>query len=109
MLPTTSQQRALKLLAEAADGCTVPFMLSHGCSIPALRHLARRRLAIMDYVRVPGNRRAPSVVRLRISDAGRQALAREGDRPGRGRISMRLVLLVLFALGVLAGVCIGRS
>jgi hypothetical protein len=76
MVLTTGQREALKLLAAAADGYTVPFMLGHGCSIAALRHLARCGLATTDRVRVPGNRRALSVARLRISDAGRKALAR---------------------------------
>ena len=76
MVLTTSQREALKLLANAADGYTVPFMLSHGCSLAALRRLARCGLAITDRVRVPGRRGAPTIARLRISDAGRKALAR---------------------------------
>jgi hypothetical protein len=45
MVLTTSQREALKLLANAADGYTVPFMLGHGCSVAALRRLARCGLA----------------------------------------------------------------
>jgi hypothetical protein len=106
MVLTTSQRQALKLLANAADGCTVPRMLGYGCSIAALRQLARCRLVITDRVRVPGNRRL-TVVRLRISDAGRKALARQDDRPDHGRIPAKLVLLVLFVVGLLAGVGAG--
>jgi hypothetical protein len=51
-MPATYQLEALKLLANAAQGCTVPFLLDHGCSVAALRHLARRRLAITDRVPV---------------------------------------------------------
>ena len=102
MTLTTSQREALKLLASAADGYTVPFMLSNGCSIAALRHLARGRLAITDRVRVPG-KKAVTVVRLRISDAGRKALARHEGGPYRRKISVKLLLLALFVLGVLAG------
>jgi hypothetical protein len=76
MVLTTGQREALKLLANAADGYTVPFMLSHGCSVTALRRLARCRLAITDRVRVPGERATLTIARLRISDAGRKALAR---------------------------------
>jgi hypothetical protein len=54
MLLTTGQREVLKLLANAADGHTVPFMLSHGCSVAALRRLARCRLAVTDRVREPG-------------------------------------------------------
>jgi hypothetical protein len=71
MVLTTSQRQALKLLANAADGCTLPRMLGYGCSIVALRQLARCRLVITGRVRVPGNRRLTEV-RLRISDAGRK-------------------------------------
>jgi hypothetical protein len=76
MVLTTGEREALKLLANAADGYTVPFMLSRGCSVAALRRLARCRLATTDRVRVPGRRGAPAVARLGISDAGRKALTR---------------------------------
>jgi hypothetical protein len=105
MVLTTSQRQALKLLANAADGCTVPRMLGYGCSIAALRQLARCRLVSTD-VRVPGDRRLTEV-RIRISDAGRKALARHDDRPDNGRIPAKLVLLVLFVVGLLAGVGAG--
>jgi hypothetical protein len=107
MALTSSQREALKLLADAAGGCTVPFMLSCGCSVAALRHLARCRLAITDRVPVPGRPKSSTVVRLRISDAGRKALARQGGRPYRRKFSVKLMLLVLFALGALAGVGVG--
>jgi hypothetical protein len=102
MVLTTGQRQALELLADAAHGCTVPLMLGRGCDVVALRHLARYRLAVADRVRVPGNRR-DTVVRLRISDAGRSALARHNGR----RISAKLVLLVLFVVGLLAGIGVG--
>jgi hypothetical protein len=76
MVLTTSERDALKLLANAPDGYTVPFMLSHGCSVAALRRLARGGLAMTDRVRAPGKRRAPAIARLRISVAGWKALAR---------------------------------
>jgi hypothetical protein len=37
---TINQQRALTLLADAHYGCTVPYMLNHGCTFTALRRLA---------------------------------------------------------------------
>jgi hypothetical protein len=75
MVLTDNQREALKLLADAADGYTVPFMLNNGCSVAALRRLARCRLVVTDRVREPGRRRL-TIARLRISDTGRKALAR---------------------------------
>jgi hypothetical protein len=46
MVLTNNQREALRLLADAADGYTVPFMLNHGCSVAALRRLARCRLVV---------------------------------------------------------------
>jgi hypothetical protein len=48
MVLTTGEREALKLLANAADGYTVPFMLGHGCSVAALRRLTRCGLAITE-------------------------------------------------------------
>jgi hypothetical protein len=42
-------------------------MLSHGCSVAALRRFAHCRLAITDLVRVPGKRR------LTIARPGKEA------------------------------------
>jgi hypothetical protein len=99
---TTGQRHALELLADAAHGYTVPLMVGRGCDVVALHHLARHRLAVADRVRVRGSR-SGTVVRLRISDDGRKALARQKGR----RISAKLVLLVLFVVGLLAGVGVG--
>jgi hypothetical protein len=104
-MPATDQHEALKLLANEAQGCTVPFLLDHGCSVAALRQLARRRLAIADRVAVAGHPKSATVVRFRISKAGRQAL--QDSRPNRRKISIGLALLVLFALGMFAGMCAG--
>lgn len=101
----TDQHQALKLLADAAQGCTVPFLLHSGCSVAALRQLARQRLAIADRVRVPGKPKSTTVVRLRISKAGRQAL--QDNRPNRHKNLVRLAILVLFGLGMVAGIYVG--
>jgi hypothetical protein len=107
MALTSSQRKALKLLADAGDGCTVPALVRSGCTLEELRHLARSRLTITERVREPGSLRAPTVTRVRISDAGRKALARQDGQTNRRKISARLVLLVLFVLGTLAGVGVG--
>jgi hypothetical protein len=75
MVLTSSQTQALKLLADAAEGSTVPALVRHGCTIEELRHLAQSRLTITERVGGSGTLRAPTVVRVRISDAGRKALA----------------------------------
>jgi hypothetical protein len=84
---TTNQQRALTLLANAPYGCTVPYLLNHGCAYAALRRLARSRLTITDRVREPGKPGMLTVVRLRISNAGRKALAQSAAGAGRGAVS----------------------
>jgi len=61
---TTNQQRALALLADAPCGCTVPYLLNHGCTFAALRRLARSRLTITDRVREPGRRGPPAIAEL---------------------------------------------
>jgi hypothetical protein len=101
----TDQHETLKLLADAANGCTVPFLLESGCSVAALRHLVRQRLAIADRVPVPDKRKSATVVRLRISKAGRQAL--QDSRPNRHKNFVRLALLVLFVFGMVAGMSVG--
>jgi hypothetical protein len=101
----TDQHEALKLLANALHGCTVPFLLDRGCSVVALRHLVRQRLAIADRLRVPGQRKSATVVRFRISKAGRQALQDSRLKPSEHLV--RPPLLALFALGVLAGAYVG--
>jgi hypothetical protein len=105
MVLTSSQREALKLLANAGEGCTAPVLVRNGCTIEELRHLTRSRLTVTERAR--GTVRAPTVVRVRISDAGRKALARRDDRTDRRKISARLVFLVLFLLGTLAGVGVG--
>jgi hypothetical protein len=51
-------------------------------------------MTITERVRGPGTLRAPTVVRVHISDAGRKALARQDGRTNRRKISTRAVLLV---------------
>jgi hypothetical protein len=99
------QHEVLMLLADAAHGCAVPFLLDSGCSVTALRHLARQRLVIADRVPVPGKPKSATVVRLRISKAGRQAL--QDSRPNRHKNLVSLALLVLFGLGMIAGMYVG--
>jgi hypothetical protein len=73
---TGDQRRALQMLADSPDGCAVPMMLAYGCAIVALRRLVRNQLATAVRERAPRAPRAhrTTVVRLRITDAGRRML-----------------------------------
>ena len=69
--------RALSLLANSADGRTEARLLSRGFTREETSGLIRGGLATASTVRVG---RAPvEVVRIKITEAGRAALAREGD------------------------------
>jgi hypothetical protein len=70
---TGDQRRALQMLADSPDGCAVPMMLAYGCAIVALRRLVRNQLATAVRERAPRVQRT-TVVRLRITDAGRRVL-----------------------------------
>jgi hypothetical protein len=99
------QHAALKLLADSAHGCTVPVLLDSGCSVASLRRLTRQRLAIADRVRVSREPKAGTVVRFRISKAGRQSL--QDGRNTRHKNLVRLAILVLFVIGMVAGMYVG--
>ena len=104
---TASQREALKLLATAGEGSTVPELVRRGCTDEELHRLVRDGLAKAERMQVRGKPASRAIFHLRISDAGRKALARPGDRPRRTNFSIRLVVLVLFVVGVLAGMCFG--
>jgi hypothetical protein len=101
------QHAALKLLAAAAHGCTIPFLLDSGCSVASLRHLMRQRLVIADRVRASREPKCGTIVRFRISKAGRQAL--QAGRHTRHKNLVKLTILVLFVTGMVAGMYVGHS
>jgi hypothetical protein len=70
---TNDQREALQMLAESADGCTVPNLMTRGCGLGMLDGLVRDRLATAHSEREHGRR--TKVVRLRITGAGRRVLA----------------------------------
>jgi hypothetical protein len=74
MTLTSDQRRALEMLADNADGCTVPVLWANGCHIGVLANLLQRGLATAHRERVIAGTRNRFVMRLRITDAGRQAL-----------------------------------
>ena len=69
------RRRALELLAGSADGCTEALMLAHGLRIALLVELINAGLASARTDRVVAGGRTLNVVRLKITDAGRQELA----------------------------------
>jgi DNA-binding PadR family transcriptional regulator len=75
-------------------------LVRRGCTVDELHRLVRDGLARAEPMTVQGKRPSPADFYLRISDAGRKALAREKRR----KWSVRLALL--FLLGLLAGVCV---
>jgi hypothetical protein len=64
--------RALQLLASCPDGCTEALMLAHGFTVA----LIRAGLATATPERVAMGARTIEVARVRITGAGRRALAR---------------------------------
>jgi hypothetical protein len=109
MALTRSQRKGLELIANAGEGLTVPALVRGGCTAKELHRLVRDGLVKAERIRVWGKAPSPADFHLRISDAGRKALARHHEVAGRGTISSKLVLIVLFVLGLLAGVVVGRS
>jgi hypothetical protein len=73
---TADQRHALILLARSPMGRTETFMLLHGCTPQLLGSLILAKLVTASKTRV-GRGRQIEVIRMRITDAGRHALARE--------------------------------
>ena len=69
------QYRALRLLAGSPLGCTEAIMLAHGFTTEMLTVLVRNGLATATPETVHAGKRPIDVVRVRITDAGRLALA----------------------------------
>jgi hypothetical protein len=76
----TSRRRALELIAGGgAEGCTGAIMLAHGFTIKQLVQLVRAGLATATTGHVVRDRRSIKIARMRITEAGRQALAEMRD------------------------------
>jgi hypothetical protein len=69
------QRRALKLLAVSRNGCTEAVMLAHGFPVPLLVELVRSGLASATPERAVAGKRAMQITVVRITEAGRRALA----------------------------------
>jgi len=82
MSPTTRRRRllpdhrrALELLASCRDGCPEALMVAHGFTARQLTALVRTGLATASSERVMAGKKPMEVTRVRITDAGRRALA----------------------------------
>ena len=69
------QHEALRMLAGSPGGCTVSIMMAHGCAIGMLDDLVRNGFATAHRENMGAGRGVIAVTRLRITDAGRRALA----------------------------------
>ena len=75
--PKPDRRRALELLASCRDGCTeAAILLAHGFSVAQMVDLVRAGLATAYRQRVIVGRRTIEVARVKITEAGRQALAK---------------------------------
>jgi hypothetical protein len=69
------QQRALALLADNVEGATVPTMLAQGFTVTLLTRLIRRRLVRAEPQPAAHPDGPVEGMRLRITAAGRSAIA----------------------------------
>jgi hypothetical protein len=63
------------LLASCRDGCAEAIMLAHGFTVAQMVELVRDGLATATAERVVAGNRTIEIARVRITEAGRRALA----------------------------------
>jgi hypothetical protein len=73
-LPHAAAVSTGRTLAASPDGCTAAILLAHGFKSDRLVELINAGLASVTTERVIAGDRAMEVTRVRITDAGRQAL-----------------------------------
>jgi hypothetical protein len=69
------RRRALELLAASPDSCTEATMRAHGLTVDMLAKIVLAGLASVSTESVLAGRQRIEVARVRITDAGRKALA----------------------------------
>jgi hypothetical protein len=74
--PNPDRRRALELLAGSRYGYTKAILRAHGFSIAMMIELVKAGLATTKRERMVADGRQTDVVRVRITDAGQQALAK---------------------------------
>jgi hypothetical protein len=72
---TADQRRALAFLARSTDGCPEALMLAHGFPSPLLAHLIGVGFVAAESREMHAGKRVLTVRRLRITEAGRRAIA----------------------------------
>jgi hypothetical protein len=76
---SAEQRRALTMLAIAGrDGATQPILAAHGFGVTMIAGLVDQGLATMTPLKVRAGRKLLDVAKMRITAAGRDALAAEG-------------------------------
>jgi hypothetical protein len=75
--PKPDRRRALELLAAAPDGCTEALMFANGFTAELLIELVRSGLASAHAERMVVGGKMMEVARVKISEAGWQALTGE--------------------------------
>ena len=73
---TDDERRLLEMLAGSADGTTDTLLVAHGFDFDLMARLVRERLATATPERVFASDKPVEVTRVRITDAGRRALAK---------------------------------
>jgi hypothetical protein len=73
--PKPDRRRALELLAATPEGCTEALMFANGFSAELLIELVRAGLVSAHAERVVGDGKMTEVARVKLSEAGWQALA----------------------------------
>jgi hypothetical protein len=74
--PKPDRRRALELLASCDDGCTEAIMLAHGFTTAQMVELVRAGLASVSDERFVAGHITVEIARVRITEEGRRALAR---------------------------------
>ena len=75
-MPKQQHRQALELLEASIDGCTEAIMLSYGFKTELLVELVNAGLVTASIERVVAGGRRVEVTRMRITAAGRRALAK---------------------------------
>jgi hypothetical protein len=73
--PPATRRRALESLTGSADGMTEAMLVAHGFTVEQMVELIRAGLATVTTGRVMAGARPLKVARVRITEAGRRALA----------------------------------
>jgi hypothetical protein len=78
--PPATRRRALELLGASPHGCTEAIMIAHGFTVDMLVKLIRAGLASAGTERMVAGGRSIEVTRVRITEAGRRALAGRAEQ-----------------------------